>query len=246
MNKPKDRTATVAKYGDFFYLNLDKDNPLRGGTTIGKQTSRTDLAKPYPNWLPEPLKEEAMFTMVNLRRTYTDDQIFDFIALREAASILISQQVPDNAKDKIDALIYIQRLIELGEEKGREAYLGEGSEKIHRATVESRKQSERGAKKSGTVGDLKHALTKISLSIGTTSWPKVKEAIKNRELISELYESATDPINIHDFRLSGISGDRREDREDLLIYTTRDNQPGSKKVDYIRKILSKIKKENNL
>jgi len=230
MNKPKGRTATVAKYGDLLYFNIDKDNPLRGVATIGKQTSRTDLAKPYPNWLPAPLKEETMWIMVNLRKTYTNDQIFDFITLREAASILISQQVPDNAKDKIDALIYIQRLIELGGDKGIKAYLGEGSEKVFRNIVESRRQSEAAKNKAGAEGYLKHALRRICQLIGSTSWPKVKEEMKNTEAIEDLYESLIDPININDFQFQG----------DRLLFKSRAGVEESRKISTIKNILSSI------
>ena len=107
--------------------------------------------------------------------------------------------------------------------------------------------SKAGEKKAGTEGDVKHALRKICQSIGSTSWPKVKAALKDRGKIQDLYESTKDPINIHGFQFTGIQGDRREERkEDLLHYTTRDNQPKKILVASVRKTLSIIKKENNL
>ena len=112
--------------------------------------------------------------------------------------------------------------------------------------LQNKWQSAAGKKKQGTVGDFKHDLRKFCQAAGSTSWTKVKAAIKNRVIVNELSKAATDPIRLKDFRLSGRQDDRREGREDLLIYTTRDNQPGSKTVRYIRNVLSDIKKENNL
>lgn len=100
-----------------------------------------------------------------------------------------------------------------------------------------------GKKESG----LRHDLRKFCQEVDSTSWPKVKAAIKNRGIVNELRESAIDPIRLRDFRFSGPPGDRREERkEDVLHYTTRDNQPKKILVASVRKILSKIKKENNL
>ena len=108
-------------------------------------------------------------------------------------------------------------------------------------------QAEKGKKKSGHEGDLRHDLRKFCQEVGSTSWPKVKAAIKNRGIVNELRESTIDPIRLRDFRFSGSPGDRREERkEDVLHYTKGDNQPGSIKVVNVSKILSKIKKENNL
>lgn len=113
--------------------------------------------------------------------------------------------------------------------------------------LQNKWHSAAGKKKKGTEGYLKHALRKICLSIGSTSWPKVKVLLKDRGKIQEWYESTKDPINIHGFQFTGIQGDRREERkEDLLHYTTRDNQPKKILVASVMKTLSIIKKENNL
>jgi len=104
-----------------------------------------------------------------------------------------------------------------------------------------------GKKRAGTEGNVKLALRKISQLIGSTSWPKVKAVLKNSGMILDLYESTIEPINIHGFRFSGPPGDRREERkEDVLHYTTRDNQPKVIRVTSLRNTLSDIKKENNL
>ena len=62
--------------------------------------------------------------------------------------------------------------------------------------------SRAGKNKAGAEGDLKHALRKICQSIGSTSWPEVKAAIKEKKVINELLGSATDPIRIRYFRFS--------------------------------------------
>jgi len=114
------------------------------------------------------------------------------------------------------------------------AVFNNGAESIHE--YESRRQSERGKKKAGTVGDLKHALIKICLSINSTAWPEFKEAIKDRDEINDLYESTTDPINIHDYKLVG----------DCLLFRSRDGIENSRPIKRIRSILSEIKRENGL
>jgi len=236
MKKKNYPVATVAKYGDLFCLNPDEDNPTRHGNPIGKKTSRSDHAKSYPDWLPSPLKEEALFIIFNLRRKYNLDQIFNFIAWREEASPLMSEPVPKDEVDKIDALIYIQRLIELGKEKGIKAYLGEGSEKVYRAIVERGKQSDRAKKKAGTIGYLKRSLKKICQSINSTSFDDFKKAIKDQDSIEDLFHSLSDPIDIRDFQIN----------DDYLLYVTRQGKEQNRKLRTIRSILLEIKKELNL
>ena len=110
--------------------------------------------------------------------------------------------------------------------------------------------SKAGGKRAGTEGNLKHALRKISIKIGTTEFSKFKEAINNDEddsidngLIKDLYGSTTDPINIHGFEFVGDPSDLKEYS---LTYVTRDNQPKEAFVTTVRTYLSRIKKENNL
>jgi len=113
--------------------------------------------------------------------------------------------------------------------------------------LQNKWHSAAGKKKKGKVSDLKHALRRICQLIRSTSWPKVKAVLKDRGKIQDLYESTKDPINIHGFQFTGIQGDRREERkEDLLHYTTRNNQSKKILVASVRKTLSIIKKENNL
>lgn len=103
--------------------------------------------------------------------------------------------------------------------------------------------SRAGKKKGGTEGDLKHALRKISQSIGSTSWPKVKKVLKkSSSKIRDLYESKTDPINIHDFQLIGLHDDRREERNAVrLLFKTRSGKEVKRKITTVKNILSQIK-----
>jgi len=100
-----------------------------------------------------------------------------------------------------------------------------------------------GKKRAGTVNDLKYAFRKICQSIGSTEWHVFVKAINNKDEINHMYASKTDPINIHDFKLTG---DPSDPKEYSLTYETRDNQLKSSLVSSIRSTLSKIKKENNL
>ena len=103
-------------------------------------------------------------------------------------------------------------------------------------------QGSKGKKKSGHEGDIRHDLRKFCQEVGSTSWPKVKEVLKHRGKIQELYESTTDPINIHDFQLSGLADDRREERNaERLLFKTRLGKEDSRKISTIKNILSQIK-----
>jgi len=99
-----------------------------------------------------------------------------------------------------------------------------------------------GKKRAGTEGDLKHALRKISQTIGSTSWPKVKEVLKKSSKIENLFESITDPINIHDFKLRGLTDDRREECNAVrLLFKTRSGKEDERKITTVKNILSQIK-----
>lgn len=91
-------------------------------------------------------------------------------------------------------------------------------------------QGEKGAMKRGAEGDLKHAIRKICIFIGSTAWPKFKEVIKDRDKIRHLYEARTDRINIHDFKLEG----------DRLLFQSRDVGEDSRAIGTIKNILSEI------
>ena len=78
---------------------------------------------------------------------------------------------------------------------------------------------------------LKHDIRKICLSAGSTSWTEFKKAIKDRELIQDLYEAGTDRIGIKDFQIQG----------DRLLFNSRKKGEEDRSIGTIKNILSEIK-----
>jgi len=99
-------------------------------------------------------------------------------------------------------------------------------------------QSKKAKMREGQIGPLKHAIAHICKELGSTSYPIFLDKITpvkkddnpiDNELVGDLYNSLSDPINIHHFELS----------ETHLYFKCRDGKEKSRTINRIRTILSK-------
>ena len=100
-----------------------------------------------PDWLPDPLKEEFLATRdYLLDANFSTKEIKKFMETREkeflGKGFTFKPYFPHDIERDIDALIYIQKIVHLGEKKGIDAYLGESGNKVYRTIVEANKQKE--------------------------------------------------------------------------------------------------------
>jgi len=104
----------------------------------------------------------------------------------------------------------------------------------------STSQRQKAKNKSGTKGIVRLAFEKICTQINSTSFNDFIEAIEpvedgdgpqDNDLVADLYEALTDPIQIHHFELS----------DSKLSFMSRDGQEESRSIGTIKNILSKIK-----
>ena len=92
-----------------------------------------------PGWLPIPLSEEFKWSGNYLRQKCKPEDLIRYFKIREKlynSDIRYAHQgVPADFVDKIDALIYIRNICELGKENGIKAYLGQSGFEIYRGIV---------------------------------------------------------------------------------------------------------------
>ena len=81
-----------------------------------------------PSWVPEPEKRRFFAARIALIETFSDKEIRKLIASRKRTQRKGFTQtllVPPELEDKVDTLIDIKKLVDLGEEKGLKQILGE-------------------------------------------------------------------------------------------------------------------------
>ena len=110
-----------------------------------------------PPWVPVPLKKEFEHVRNNLLDCYEEEGVKEFIQGRKElfkeTGIRSVKFTPPEIDDKLDALIYIQSIVDLGEENGIKAYLGEGGFEVTRGIVLKEYQSKGGQKTAGIKKD---------------------------------------------------------------------------------------------
>ena len=115
-----------------------------------------------PKWVPEPLKREFKATrdylLDYLQRYHLDDptsphnKVKNLMKARKSESFPIGIKsksnfsfkvyIPPEIERDLDALIYIQHIVTLKEDKGIKAYLGESGDAVYRGIVSYDRQKE--------------------------------------------------------------------------------------------------------
>jgi len=123
---------------------FDKNAKLSGAPYDG-------LLGSLPNdWMPDPLLKEFYAVRGYLLNKYEETEVRRYLQSREELSNIDDGCssvgfTPPELDDKLDALIYIKRIYDLGETKGIQAYLGKSGDKIYRGIIRDETISERAA-----------------------------------------------------------------------------------------------------
>ena len=121
--KPKTKKPKAAPRGMVKVVKgtLKKMKPLKASKYDGV------LGMP-PSWVPEPEKRRFFAARIALIEKYPEKEIRKLIASRKRTQRKGFTQtllVPPELEDKVDTLIDIKKLVDLGEEKGLKQILGE-------------------------------------------------------------------------------------------------------------------------
>jgi len=133
-----------------------------------------------PDWLPNPLIQEFRWTVPFLLLNCEPDDLIKYFDVRSRlidTDLRHVQQVPAKYSDKIDALIYINRLINLDKEDGLLAYLGEGGSNVYRGIVISNIQSDIASKPRSDM--LNKVILGILEKMPSLSWKQVLQTIES-------------------------------------------------------------------
>ena len=135
----------------------DKDNSLRKAIEVAIDVNVKRSDAPYDgllgslpdDWMPDPLLKEFYAVRGYLLDNYNEEKVRDYLQSREELSNIDDGFssvgfTPPELYDKLDALIYIKRIYDLGKTKGIQAYLGTKGDKIYRGIVSNETISERG------------------------------------------------------------------------------------------------------
>ena len=129
---------------------------------------------------------------------YDEEKIHQYMEIRRDLidrGLKAVIRIPSTITDKIDALVYVQRLAALGKTEGMKAYLGEIGTQVYREIVLSERQSVIGRKKKGTKGALRAAIERIEPENIDELLDILEGETEDR--IEVLYAAEPDPINIH-------------------------------------------------
>jgi len=136
----------------------DKDNSVREVIKAAFDKNAKLSGAPYDGllgslpdgWMPDPLLKEFYAVRGYLLNKYEETEVRRYLQSREELSNIddgCSSEgfTPPELDDKLDALIYIKRIYDLGKTKGIQAYLGTSGDKIYRGIIRDETISERAA-----------------------------------------------------------------------------------------------------
>ena len=103
-----------------------------------------------PCWIPEPLKSEFVSVRGSLLNEYDEEAVREFLNNRKKLltpspnEYVRTSYTPPSIYPKLDALIYIQNIVDLGKDKGIKAYNGEEGVEVVKGIVKLTSKSKGG------------------------------------------------------------------------------------------------------
>ena len=131
-----------------------------------------------PSWVPEPEKRRFFAARIALIEKYPEKEIRKLIASRKRTQRKGFTQtllVPPELEDKVDTLIDIKKLVDLGEEKGLKQILGE-----ERSAHQSRGKKVLNSAKKG------HVATHGTEQEKKERWAKMQTEINKQKTCSQI------------------------------------------------------------
>lgn len=145
-----------------------------------------------PEWVPSPLKYEFEAVRDILLDKYDHEDLHRYMNGRKRMftekGFRWLPYYPENIEEKLDALIYIRDLVEVGEKNGKkatyDAYLGKGGYEIYRGAIFSEKNKKAAkAKRSGPFHDLISSILKSNPDFGCKEVLRELEKCTDGEVI---------------------------------------------------------------
>jgi len=171
------------------------------------------------DYMPTPLIREFESTSNYLLREYPHQKLMKYFQGRKnffQPGRFWTPNIPVQIIPYLDSLIYIEQLVNLGEESGREevykAYLGEGGYEVYRGIVTTEVSSKGGKNRANKLSPLHSTIKTLKLQTFTD----ILEIFKDEEKMTELYKSNQIDINIEDI-----------DHEKGIIFYAKRSKAGS-------------------